>query len=171
MSEKQIRDILRDVCSDLDRHSRRVVRQGVRKIVLPTVLGAGLALSGCSDDAIKKDTSPLSEAGVEAGAEAGPADLAYMGPDAGPPDGPAKKDDGKVVKDGVGTPDMVYMGPDAAKTDGGPMPPYMAPEGGMLYMAPDGGAVPPYMAPDAKTQPPDGGPMPPYMAPPDKGTP
>lgn len=160
MSEKQIRDILRDVCSDLDRHSRRVVRQGVRKIVLPTVLGAGLALSGCGDDVVKKDTSPLTEAGVEAGVEAGPADLAYMGPDAGPPDGPAKKQDGKVVQDGVGAPDMAYMVPDAGKVDKGPMPPYMAPEGGMLYMAPDSKAIPP-----------DGGPMPPYMAPPDKGAP
>lgn len=166
MSEKQIRDILRDVCSDLDRHSRRVVRDGVRKIVLPTVLGAGLALSGCSDDdVVKKDM-----VGVEAG-------MLYAGPDAGPLDkGPDPKKDGAVDDAGkgdVGTPDAgpippymapeggtLYMAPDAAPADTGPVPPYMAPEGGMLYMAPD-----------SKPMPPDGGPMPPYMAPPDKGTP
>ena len=165
MSEKQIRDILRDVCADLDRHSRWVVRQGVRKIVLPTVLGAGLALSGCSDDdVVKKDTTVPQEAGVEAGAEAGLPDLAYMGPDAGPPDGATQKDG--AIQDGAVNPDItseggtLYMAPDTGAADTGPAPPYMAPEGGMLYMAPD-----------AKTQPPDGGPMPPYMAPPDKGTP
>jgi len=173
MSEKQIRDILRDVCADLDRHSRQVVRQGVRKIVLPTVLGAGLALSpGCGDDAVKQDTTVQQDGG-----------LLYMGPDAGPPDtGPDPKKDGALDgpgTDGVGTPDMAYMGPDAGKADAGPIPPYMAPEGGTLYMGPDAGPmppdglpVPPYMAPDgAPKPPPDGGPMPPYMAPPDKGPP
>ena len=163
MSEKQIRDILRDVCSDLDRHSRRVVRDGVRKIVLPAVLGAGLALSGCSDDdTVKKDSTVQQEVGLP--------DMTYMSPDAGPPDkGPDPKKDGAVDEAGKG---------DVGTPDTGPVPPYMAPEGGTLYMAPDAGVadtgpVPPYMAPEGGMlyMAPDGGPMPPYMAPPDKGTP
>ena len=172
MSEKQIRDILRDVCHDLDRHSRRVVRDGLRKIVLPTVLGAGLALSGgCGDDAVKQDTTVQKEAG--------PPDSAYIAPDDFGPDGKVDpKKDAAVdapVKDTVGGADSAYIAPDT-----GPVPPYMAPEGGMLYMAPDattqppdGLPLPPYMAPDAGPPPPpqDGGPMPPYMAPPDGGPP
>lgn len=174
MSEKQIRDILRDVCHDLDRHSRRVVRDGVRKLVLPTVLGAGLALSGCGDDATKSDTGATQK---DTGAEVGAADMAYMGPDAGPP---PKDAAGKEAGKEAGLPDLMYMGPDVGP-DKGPMPPYMAPEAGTLYMAPDakplppdGLPVPPYMAPDAKSPPPavDGGSTLLYMAPnPDKGTP
>ena len=44
MSESEIRALLRTIRADLDR--------ALRKVVLPTALGAGIALSaGCSDDA------------------------------------------------------------------------------------------------------------------------
>lgn len=163
MSERQIRDILRDVCADLDRHSRRVVREGVRKIVIPTVLGAGLVMTGCESVQLYgvPDANPP-EAGTrdsgsdvkkqEAGSELGPLDVfPYMAPDAGPDK--AKADTAPPPPDGL------------------PVPPYMAPD----WMAgpPDGVPVPPYMAPDSKAQSPDAGAQPPYMAPPfpDKGTP
>lgn len=136
MSEKQIRDILRDVCADLDRHSRYVVHQGVRKLVLPTVIGASLALSGCDSRNVPEYAAPAPDAQVtEAGADQGGGAL-YMAPDG-----------------------MVYMAPDS-----GAQPPYMAPpfDTGAIppYMAPDKGGQPEYMAPG-----PDGGPQPDYQAP------
>ena len=141
MSEREIRSILRDVCADLDRHSRWVVRNGVRKIVFPTVIGATLALSGCDSRSTPEYAAPLPDGQVtEAGAEGGPV---YMAPDRGatPP----------------------YQAPDK-----GPLPPYMAPDG-MVYQAPDGGPQPEYQASDAGPMPPyqapDKGPQPDYQAP------
>ena len=149
MSEKQIRDILRDVCADLDRHSRRVVRDGVRKLVLPTVLGAGLALTGCD----ARENVPLYGVPADVGVEAGLDVFPYMAPDAGPRDQ-------KVEPAEAGAPDLMYGVADQVPADTVPPPP-------------DGPPVLPYMAPDSKPQPPDAGAQPPYMAPPfpDKGTP
>ncbi len=128
MSEKQIREILRDVCADLERHSRRVVRSGVRKVVLPTVLGAGLALGGCDlgneSDYGAPNPKPdglYKEAGVD-----------------------AIKGDGIVGKDVAvySAPDAVYSAPmDMKKVDAGPTEDYQAPDAGAAqpdYMAPDG---------------------------------
>ena len=154
MSEKQIRDILRDVCADLDRHSRRVVRGGVRKIVLPAVLGAGLALTGCDSVQLYgiPDANPPEAGTKDGGVEAGLDVFPYMAPDAGPRDQ-------KVEPAEAGAPDLMYGVADQVPAD--TMPP------------PDGPPVLPYMAPDSKPQPPDAGAQPPYMAPPfpDKGTP
>ena len=149
MSEKQIRDILRDVCADLDRHSRRVVRDGVRQLVLPTVLGAGLALTGCD----ARENVPLYGVPADVGVEAGLDVFPYMAPDAGPRDQ-------KVEPAEAGAPDLMYGVADQVPADTVPPPP-------------DGPPVLPYMAPDSKPQPPDAGAQPPYMAPPfpDKGTP
>ena len=125
MSEKQIRDILRDVCADLERHSRRVVRSGVKKVVLPTVLGAGLALGGCdlggeSDYGAPMPDGYYKEASVD-----------------------AKQADGIVGKDVAiySAPDAIYAAPDLQKVDAGPSEDYQAPDAGGPqpdYMAPDG---------------------------------
>jgi hypothetical protein len=120
MSEKQIREILKDVCADLEQHSRRVVRSGVRKVVLPTVLGAGLALGGCdlgseSDYGAPMPDGYYKEAGVDKG-----------------------KSDGIVGKDVAvySAPDAIYAAPmdgqadTKKKPDNGAQPDYMAPDGG-----------------------------------------
>ena len=125
MSEKQIREILRGVCADLEQHSRRVVRSGVRRVLLPTVLGAGLALGGCdlggeSDYGAPYPDGYTKEAGVD-----------------------AQKVDGIVGKDVAvySAPDAVYSAPlDLKKVDAGPNEDYQAPDAG--------GAQPDYMAPD-----------------------
>lgn len=127
MSEKQIRDILRDVCADLEEHSRRVVRSGIRKVVLPTVLGAGLALGGCDLGNESDYGAPMpqpdglyKEAGVD-----------------------AELSDGIVGKDVAiySAPDAIYAAPDLKKVDAGPSEDYQAPDAGGPqpdYMAPDG---------------------------------
>lgn len=146
MSEREIREILREVCADLDRHSRAVVRNGVRKIVLPTVLGAGLALGGCDSASRPMYAAPLPDGQVadsQVSDGVAPTDGAvYAAPDVGPTPPYMAPDSSPVYA----APDMVYMAPDA-----GPTPPYMAPDKGPQpdYMAPDGAPVPPYMAPDA----------------------
>jgi hypothetical protein len=157
MSEREIRSVLRQVLEELDRHAR--------KIVYPSLLGAGIALSsgGCGDGrAVQADTIALP-------------DSAYGVPDSQPiyaaPD--MRRQDGPVSR-----PDTAYMAPDHRRPDAGPIPPYMAPEAGPIppidggpmppYMPPwpDGAPIPPYMAPDAKPPiPTDGGMAPLYMAP------
>ena len=134
MSEREIRRVLRDVCADLERHSRRVVRRGVRKLVLPTVLGAGLAMTGCDTQEPVPAYGVPADAGVEAGSrdmmygapDWGPLDvLPYMAPDAGP-----KPDLMYGVPDWGPLDVLPYMAPDAGSpdlTDKGPMPPYKAP--------------------------------------------
>lgn len=131
MSEREIRNIIRDVCTDLDRHSRWVVRNGVRKIVFPTLIGASLALSGCDSRSTPEYMAPLPDGQVtEAGTDTGPV---YMAPDKGPLP-PYMAPDG-----------MVYQAPDSgsqpeyAAADAGPLPP---------YQAPDKGPQPDYQAPE-----------------------
>lgn len=121
MTEKEIRDILRTVSLDLERRCKKVVR----KVLVPSVLGATLALSGCGDDdTTKKDglVGPL-YAAPDASMELGP-QPEYMAADATLPDGIQP----------------LYSAPDAS-TDAGPQ---------IDYMAPDAGPQPPYMAPDAQ---------------------
>ena len=127
MSEKEIRSALHEFMADLERHSRQVVRQGVRKVVLPAVLGTGLALSGCSDDTdpppksdtIQSDGVQVKDGGKDCTVtEAG---ILYMAPDVGP----AK--DCTVTEAGI-----LYMAPDA-----GPAKDCTVTEAGILYMAPD----------------------------------
>ena len=166
MSEREIRSVLQHVMEELDRHAR--------KIVYPSILGAGIALSGggCGDGRpVQVDTIARP-------------DSAYGAPDRGPQPVYSAPDDMRPREDRrVPGPDAAYMAPDLRKRDsgpqpwpdGGPIPPYMAPEagpippidGGMqpLYIAPwpDGGPIPPYMAPEAGPVPPtDAGPVPPW---------
>ena len=137
MSEREIRDILRDVCTDLDRHSRWIVRNGVRKIVFPTVLGASLALSGCDSRSTPEYAAPLPDGQVTEAGATSEGGMVYMAPDKGPL--------------------PPYQAPDK-----GPTPPYQAPgldSGGQPeYAAADAGPMPPYQAPDK-------GPQPDYQAP------
>jgi hypothetical protein len=49
MTEREIREVIRELCDELDECARRVVK----KVVLPSMLGAGLALAGgCSDNPV-----------------------------------------------------------------------------------------------------------------------
>ncbi|MFH1130816.1 MAG: hypothetical protein V1754_05735 [Pseudomonadota bacterium] len=131
MSEKEIRATVRQICEDLDKRARYLARNGIRKVVLPAVLGAGLAMSGCGDETtVPLYGVPPAEAGVEAGL-----DPAYMGPDVG-----IEIDQGvdtccDASTDLLPLPEAApaYMGPDV-----GPNPDSMLDDGAaMLYMAPD----------------------------------
>jgi hypothetical protein len=113
MTEREIRELLRTVCLDLDRCARKVVR----KVLVPSMLGAGLALAGCSD----RDPTPTDDSSV----------ASEMGPVYGAPD--ATLDGGPMPP---------YMAPDDSGI--GPQPLYAAPgpDGGGPqpqpdYMAPD----------------------------------
>lgn len=161
MSEKEIRRVIEEICADLDRHARLLARSGVRKVVLPAVVGASLALGGCDRSVRALYGVPTPDGGKvkDTGARDGKVtpdkkminDLApvYMAPDSGV--------DAAEVDQG---PQVDYMAPDK-----GPTPPYMAPDKGVVppYMAPDKGAIPPYMAPDVG--PDSSGPTPLYMSP------
>jgi len=142
MSEKEIRGLLRTICDRLDQRARRVTR----KVVVPSMLGASLALSGCGDGrAVPGDGQVVSEA---APVYAAPMDA--RPPEAGPaPDAGPIPVDGRPVEVGP-APDSIYQAPDA-----GPIPPYLAPDAGPQpdYLAPDVGPVPLYLGP-----PPDGAP-------------
>lgn len=165
MTEREIREVIRELCEELDRGARRVIKESMRKVVMPSMLGAGLALSAgaCSDKAVP----------------------AYGVPDkwAVPPPGDAYgvPFDRRIVQstdNKITTPDKKVAMPDAAyglpppdqglKRDLGPVaPPYMAPDDSgpfPLYAVPtEAGPVPPYMAPDV------GPPQVDYMAPDDGG--
>lgn len=91
MSEREIRRVIAEVCAELDRQVRAAVSCGVRRVVLPAALGAGLALTAaaCGDDDPGPGSpaygAPAIEAGVgDAGVDRGPAALyAAVGPEAG----------------------------------------------------------------------------------------
>lgn len=144
MSEREMRQVLASLCNDLDRRAKALGR-GLKKVMLPAALGAGLALGagGCSDD-----SGSAKDAQVEASVkDVGVTDNAvYMAPDAGmdlPPVPPYMAPDSATppADSGVDVPGALYMAPDAgSSSDMGPVPPYMAPDsggGGLLYMAPD----------------------------------
>lgn len=109
MSEREIRRIIRETCAYLDRQAR--------KAVYPAVIGAGLAMGGCGEDADK----PTADAGPDAviprdvGIYSAP-DAIYMAPDRG------KYLDGIIPRDYA-----VYGIPDIKKTDKGGAPEYAAP--------------------------------------------
>jgi hypothetical protein len=157
MTEKQIRSIIKQVFARID--------QNARKVVLPTMLGAGLALSGgCDGRGVPADQDATQQ---NLDGMIGSPDTAYMGPDLTPDPDMARLDAGPnpdVARlDGtIPMPDVAYMGPDIGPMMDGPQPAYIAPDAGPVppYMAPDGAITPDYMAPD-----PDGGPQPLYMAP------
>lgn len=143
MSEKEIRRIIKEVCADLDRHAsiRALALKGARKVVLPAMLGAGLALGGCTETRMMYGV-PMPDGqvmdsqvadGKVVGAEAGTPDAIYMAPDAGIADMAQKTDTG---------PQIDYMAPDAAvkPPDGLPIPPYMAPNPDKGQMKEDGGS-------------------------------
>ena len=140
MTEKEIREVIRELCDELDQSARRMVKQGLRKVVLPTVLGAGLALSvgGCGD----RTTPGQQDHHVSA------ADMAYgvpmyMAPmDRGPDKVPQP-----VFEYGVQHPDY-----NLGKQDHGPTPPYMPPFVDKSQAKIDGGSAILYsvVMPDSK---------------------
>jgi hypothetical protein len=143
MTEKEIRGIIKQLFARLDQRARR----GVRKVVLPTMIGAGLALSGgCSGRNVPaaQDATPQTDATTQTDGTTQQLDGLAPDPDGGPvpPYMAPDEDAGAVVE---------YMAPDP---DGGPVyPPYMAPPDSMV--ADSGEPTIDYMAPD-----PDAGPMP-----------
>jgi hypothetical protein len=150
MTEKEIRTIIKQVFARID--------QAARRVVLPTMLGAGIALSGgCDGRDVPADQDATQQ---KLDGMIGYPDTAYMGPDLAPPDTlrlDVAPDPDAVRLDGqIPMPDVAYMGPDTGPAlDAGPVPPYMAPDFGEPQ--------PDYMGPD-----PDGGvptPQPLYGAP------
>ena len=138
MTEKTIRSLIREICDELD-----VRRLG--KIVLPTVLGAGLALAGCSDDSNgKTDTVTRMDAGRDG---VGSPEGAYFAPDVYRKDRATvdlKKDSPMAA---YGVPDLIKkvdVKADTGKKIDGLI--------GPLYAPPftDAGPTPDYMAPDMK---------------------
>ena len=124
MSEKEIRELLHNLCSDIDRRARQAAR-GLKRAAMPVALGAGLALGagGCSDDS----GSPPAKDGQTADTrqtDSGPAPAYAVPPfEMGTPvdfgGAPAYAVPG--VEMGP-TPDYMAPGPDL-----GPQPDYMAP--------------------------------------------
>ena len=67
MSEKDIRAAIHKVCSELDGRARpHAVRLGARHVVLPILLGAGLAAPACDGDVESDDDD-----GVQTGSPTG----------------------------------------------------------------------------------------------------
>jgi hypothetical protein len=54
MSEREIRNIVRSICNDLDERARRAAQSRIKKVVLPAALGVTLAVAGCSSDSSAK---------------------------------------------------------------------------------------------------------------------
>jgi hypothetical protein len=135
MSEREIRSLLRIICDELDVRAAKAGRLA-RKVVLPTMIGAGMALSGGCDDGGTVKTDGIiagvdAAYGVDMSMDAGPLPpyqapdgTLYAAPDVGQADS-TTTDGGEV---------------DGGKVDAGPQPP---------YTAPDAGPIPPYTAPDA----------------------
>ena len=120
MSEKEIRRLLQTVCVELDQRAKAILKQGVHKVVLPTVLGAGLALSsGCDlPDSVYGSPIPIADVGPTSEMGMG---MLYMAPDwlSGP------KDAG-VEKDGIAEAGIAQD----ASLDAIIAPPYSAPDVG-----------------------------------------
>ncbi len=130
MTEKEIREVIRELCDELDERARRLVRN----VVVPAALGAGLALSagGCGDRAVSDSMVPHVDAAYGLPLYAAPLDWRTGGPESA-----------YMMPFDRGTPKDIKP-----KTDPGPMPPYMAP---MDYKVKDTKVPPPqpdYMVPD-----------------------
>jgi hypothetical protein len=122
MSEKEIRAILREAFAELDRRAGRAVK----KVVLPTMVGAGLALGagGCGHRAVP---GPAQDGSVmEASARQG--------------DAQQQQGDAQQQRQDFGYPVPPYSAP---QVDQGvappPTPDYMAPMYGSPFPEPDGG--------------------------------
>ena len=157
MTEQEIRRIIRDVCSDLDRRVWDPVRGTFRKVVVPTMLGTGMALTACGSQGHRGGGGQaIVDSGTAQDSGGGDTDAGAMPEYMAPDDAGGAEDAGEPDAG----PEPLYMAPD----DAGPAPEYMAPDAGPQPddagpQPDDAGPQPEYMAPD------DAGPMPPYMAP------
>lgn len=62
MTERDIREAIRATCNELDEGARqREVAQhrGLRRALLPALVGAGLAVAGCSEDVVDPGGEPV----------------------------------------------------------------------------------------------------------------
>src|SRR5512137_1819124 len=137
MSEQHIRTVLREICEELDRCAR--------KVVFPSLVGAGIALAGGCDNGrpVPSDTGVSGEVRMLYGVPDWRPEQPPLPPYGVPFDRGARPIDKRQAREAP------------------PLPPYMAPDAGPPqpdYMAPD----------DAKPPKPklDGGPQPLYNAPP-----
>jgi hypothetical protein len=164
MSEHEINSFLRAVLQELDRTARQAIRTGVRTVVLPSALGAGLALCGGCDDST---TAPPGDVTVQdimhdSGIDTLPAD-GMLPADGALPDLAAPDASGDALVQPDGEPDGPVIYPilpplDAGKKPDGPviypvMPP--PPDAGKKADAgkkPDGPVIYPILPPV-----PDGG--------------
>lgn len=127
MSEREIRSLLRKVCADLDRVAR--------KAVLPTTLGASLALTSCSGTPKTEVTpDPIHTDGVHTLADA---DAGAHTVESPPPD-PIVAVDAALVQEPA--PVKTDAAPVRVKVRTGPQKPdppkpYMAPDAEYLYEA------------------------------------
>jgi hypothetical protein len=182
MSEREIRNIIRSVCAELDQRAKRAAQNTAKCVVLPAMLGLSLSVTGCKDKELKKPDgqgvaggqgqiitpmymAPMagsSGANVGAGGKSDTGPVAIYAAPLGGSGGAVAGNKDAGVKDAG--PQVKYMAPDAqvaadsgADKDASVMPLYMA----ALYAAPfDAGAQAEYAAPIA-----DSGPMVRYMAP------
>jgi hypothetical protein len=114
MSEKEIRNIVRTICADLDERAIRATQARIRKVVLPAALGISLVVAGCSSDSnSRKDGLQNVDGGYDA--TTNPSNKEGGEPDAGP-----------VAEYAAPMTDAGTSGQHDASVDTGPVPPYMA---------------------------------------------
>ena len=133
MTEKDIRTILRQVLEEWDRRL-------VTRVVMPTALGVGLALSGCGGRALAPTDAqpPMTEAGQQISVDGGRAgDGLPFVTEAGQP---------LYLDNGIAPTYMApaYMAPAPdARITPPPQPDYMAPMYGGPFPEPDARITPP----------------------------
>jgi hypothetical protein len=156
MSEREIRNIVRSICNDLDERARRAARARIKKVVLPAALGVTLAVAGCSSDSTANKDNLKNVDGSAVVDSAAGKDAANTNPEgtagtAGSTTGTA----GDIAPTAVAIYGVQIAGSGATGGSGPVTPPDASADGSPgtdAESAVDSGIVPPYMAP-----PPDAG--------------
>jgi hypothetical protein len=164
MSEREIRNIVRSICNDLDERARRAAQSRIKKVVLPAALGVTLAVAGCSSDSSANKGNLNNVDGSAVVDSAAGKDAANTAPEgtagtAGSTSGTA----GDIAPTAVAIYGVQIAGSGATGGSGPVTPPDASADGGtgtdagpavdsgtfLPYMAPivDSGAVLEYMAP------------------------
>jgi hypothetical protein len=156
MSEREIRNIVRSICSDLDERARRAAQARLRKVVLPAALGVSLAVAGCSSDS-ERNKGNLNNGDASAAVDsAAGTDAANTTPEgtAGAAGSTAGSGGGPTIPTVVALYEAPIAGSGATGGSGGsgPVTPIDASADGSTgadASAPlvDSGIVPPYMGP------------------------
>jgi hypothetical protein len=162
MSEREIRNIVRSICNDLDERARRAAQARLRKVVLPAALGVTLAVAGCASDSgrtggeVVRGDSESTVVDAAAGKDAANTQTEGTAGAAGSTSGGA----GNIAPTAVAIYGVQIAGSGAtggsgpvtpldASTDGGTSPDAGAPRD--AGSAVDSGIIPPYMAPPPDT--------------------